>query len=111
MVLAYSKDVSLEVRSSTLVGEGGSGKSVTSLTIMNRQEMKVISGDVTLNEKSLLETWKEKRQVIRRRDRMIFQDPTAALDPLLQLNAASEGTESLSQNEPQARKQRWKVCG
>ena len=71
------KDVSLEVkrgRIHALVGESGSGKSVTSLTIMNllAGNGKVISGDVTLNEKSLLKlSGKEKRQ-----------DPTAALDPL-----------------------------
>lgn len=86
------KDVSLEVkrgRIHALVGESGSGKSVTSLTIMNllAGNGKVISGDVTLNEKSLLKlSGKEKRQLYGDRIGMIFQDPTAALDPLLQLN-------------------------
>ena len=82
------KDVSLEVRRGridALVGESGSGKSVTSLTIMNllAGNGKVISGDVTLNEKSLLKlSGKEKRQLYGDRIGMIFQDPTAALDPL-----------------------------
>ena len=82
------KDVSLEVkrgRIHALVGESGSGKSVTSLTIMNllAGNGKVISGDVTLNEKSLLKlSEKEKRQLYGDRIGMIFQDPTAALDPL-----------------------------
>ena len=82
------KDVSLEVkrgRSHALVGESGSGKSVTSLTIMNllAGNGKVISGDVTLNEKSILKlSGKEKRQLYGDRIGMIFQDPTAALDPL-----------------------------
>ena len=82
------KDVSLEVkrgRIHALVGESGSGKSVTSLTIMNllAGNGKVISGDVTLNEKSLLKlSGKEKRQLYGDRIGMIFQDPTAALDPL-----------------------------
>ena len=85
-----SKDDSkyLEVkrgRIHALVGESGSGKSVTSLTIMNllAGNGKVISGDVTLNEKSLLKlSGKEKRQLYGDRIGMIFQDPTAALDPL-----------------------------
>ena len=78
------KDVSLEVkrgRIHALVGESGSGKSVTSLTIMNllAGNGKVISGDVTLNEKSLLKlSGKEKRQLYGDRIGMIFQDPTAA---------------------------------
>ena len=82
------KDVSLEVkrgRIHALVGESGSGKSVTSLTIMNllAGNGKVISGDVTLNEKSILKlSGKEKRQLYGDRIGMIFQDPTAALDPL-----------------------------
>ena len=69
----------------SIVGESGSGKSVTSLTIMNllAGNGKVISGDVTLNEKSLLKlSGKEKRQLYGDRIGMIFQDPTAALDPL-----------------------------
>ena len=68
-----------------IMGESGSGKSVTSLTIMNllAGNGKVISGDVTLNEKSLLKlSGKEKRQLYGDRIGMIFQDPTAALDPL-----------------------------
>ena len=82
------KDVSLEVkrgRIHALVGESGSGKSVTSLTIMNllAGNGRVISGDVTLNEKSLLKLpGKEKRQLYGDKIGMIFQDPTAALDPL-----------------------------
>ena len=82
------KDVSLEVkrgRIHALVGESGSGKSVTSLTIMNllAGNGKVISGDVTLNEKSLLKlSAKQTRQLYGDRIGMIFQDPTAALDPL-----------------------------
>ncbi len=67
------------------MGESGSGKSVTSLTIMNllAGNGKVISGDVTLNEKSLLKlSGKEKRQLYGDRIGIIFQDPTAALDPL-----------------------------
>ena len=82
------KDVSLEImrgRIHALVGESGSGKSVTSLTIMNllAGNGKVISGDVTLNEKSILNlSGKEKRQLYGDRIGMIFQDPTAALDPL-----------------------------
>ena len=88
------KDVSLEVkrgRIHALVGESGSGKSVTSLTIMNllAGNGKVISGDVTLNEKSLLKlSGKEKRQLYGDRIGMIFQDPTA-----------SGRTEKTSQNE------------
>ena len=67
------------------MGGSGSGKSVTSLTIMNllAGNGKVISGDVTLNEKSILKlSGKEKRQLYGDRIGMIFQDPTAALDPL-----------------------------
>lgn len=100
------KDVSLEVkrgRIHALVGESGSGKSVTSLTIMNllAGNGKVISGDVTLNEKSLLKlSGKEKRQLYGDRIGMIFQDPTAALDPLFTVEQSASGrTEETSQNE------------
>lgn len=68
-----------------LVGESGSGKSVTSLTIMNllAKNGKVLSGDITLNGKSLLAlTRKEKKSIYGNRIGMIFQDPTASLDPL-----------------------------
>lgn len=113
------KDVSLEVkrgRIHALVGESGSGKSVTSLTIMNllAGNGKVISGDVTLNEKSLLKlSGKEKRQLYGDRIGMIFQDPTAALDPLFTVEQLLlEGLRKhrrMSKNRQG--KQRWKVCG
>ena len=86
------KDVSLGVRRGrihALVGESGSGKSVTSLTIMNllAGNGKVISGDVTLNERSLLKlSGKEKRQLYGDKIGMIFQDPTLFSIHFLQLN-------------------------
>lgn len=82
------KGVNLEIgrgRIHALVGESGSGKSVTSLTVMNllARNGKVISGDVILNGKSLLRlSEKEKRNLYGDKIGMIFQDPTAALDPL-----------------------------
>ena len=82
------KDMSLEIkrgRIHALVGESGSGKSVTSLTIMNllARNGKVMSGDVFFNGKSLLHLkGKEKKELYGNRIGMIFQDPTAALDPL-----------------------------
>ena len=88
MKVPVLKDVNFSMEEGeyvAIMGESGSGKSVTSLTIMNllAGNGKVISGDVTLNEKSLLKlSGKEKRQLYGDRIGMIFQDPTAALDPL-----------------------------
>lgn len=82
------KDVSIRVRPGTihaLVGESGSGKSVTSLTIMNllAGNGKVTGGKVYLGETDLLHlTRRNRRNIYGSRIGMIFQDPSAALDPL-----------------------------
>jgi oligopeptide/dipeptide ABC transporter ATP-binding protein len=69
-----------------LVGETGSGKSVTALSIMRLIESpgKIISGEVMFEDKDLLKlNIEEMRRVRGKEISMIFQEPTLALNPVL----------------------------
>ncbi|MDO4647812.1 MAG: ABC transporter ATP-binding protein [Eubacteriales bacterium] len=82
------KDVNIQISKGkihALVGESGSGKSVTSLAIMNllANNGKVTGGEILLGEKDLLKmSRKERNKYMGNTFGMIFQDPTASLDPL-----------------------------
>jgi len=69
-----------------LVGESGCGKSVTALSIMRlvpNPPGKIIGGEINLEGKNLLELSDEEIRKIRGASiAMIFQDPTAALNPV-----------------------------
>ena len=69
-----------------LVGESGSGKSVTALTIMRlipQPPGKVVSGEILLEGRDLLNLSEREMRRIRGRDiSMIFQEPMTSLNPV-----------------------------
>ena len=69
-----------------LVGESGSGKSVTALAAMRllSPQAQIRRGTIRLNGKDLLELPEHRMEAIRgHRIGMVFQDPMAALNPVL----------------------------
>jgi oligopeptide/dipeptide ABC transporter ATP-binding protein len=69
-----------------LVGESGCGKTVASLSILRLVPApgKIVSGQILFEEDDLLrKTEHEMRKIRGSRISMIFQDPTAALNPVL----------------------------
>ena len=69
-----------------ILGESGSGKSVSSAAIMNLIDMppgKITSGEILLDGKDLLKMSGEARRAVNgRRIAMIFQDPLSHLNPV-----------------------------
>ncbi|MEV4610433.1 ABC transporter ATP-binding protein [Rhizobium sp. ZW T2_16] len=69
-----------------ILGESGSGKSVSSSAIMNLIDMppgKISSGEILLDGKDLLTmSGEQRREVNGRRIAMIFQDPLSHLNPV-----------------------------
>lgn len=69
-----------------ILGESGSGKSVSSAAIMNLIDMppgKITSGEILLDGKNLLKMSGEARRAVNgRRIAMIFQDPLSHLNPV-----------------------------
>ena len=69
-----------------IVGETGSGKSVTALSILRlipEPPGKIVSGEILFNENNLLELGKKELQSYRgNRISMIFQDPMTSLNPV-----------------------------
>ncbi len=80
------KNVSFELlpkKITALVGQSGSGKSVTALAIVKLLHKAKISGEVVFAEKNLLELSEEKLCKIRGQEiGFIFQDPNTSLNPL-----------------------------
>src|SRR5699024_8580892 len=82
------KDFNLSIKQGQItcvVGESGSGKSITSLSIMRLlpPNGKVVSGEVLLNQRDILQM--NKKEVLNIRGKsisMIFQDPMSSLDPV-----------------------------
>ena len=91
-VVRAAEGVDLEVRSGevvAVVGESGSGKSVTALSAMRlvaEPPGKIVRGKVLFHGEDLLVKTRVEMQAIRgRRISMIFQNPFAALNPLISI--------------------------
>ena len=70
----------------SLIGESGSGKSLTALSIIRLLEnnCRVTSGDIIFNNKNLLSLEERSMRIIRRNDiSMIFQEPMRSLNPVM----------------------------
>ncbi|WP_136685361.1 ABC transporter ATP-binding protein [Falsirhodobacter xinxiangensis] len=69
-----------------ILGESGSGKSVSASAVMNLIDMppgKITSGQILLDGKDMLKmTAEQRRQINGKRIAMIFQDPLAHLNPV-----------------------------
>ena len=73
-----------------IIGESGSGKSVTASTVMGllSPAMKVAGGSILFNDKDLLKMPEKDRRGLRGKSlSMIFQDPLSALNPLMTVGA------------------------
>src|SRR5258707_9198077 len=69
-----------------LVGETGAGKSVTGFSIMNlvRKPGRIVGGEIILNGRDLLKLSEDEMRDVRGTEiAMIFQDPRAALNPVI----------------------------
>ena len=82
--------VSFEIRSGEifgLVGESGCGKTVTALSLLRLLPVpggKILSGSITLNGEEILSLSPEEMRDIRGKQiSMIFQEPSSALNPLM----------------------------
>lgn len=72
----------------SLIGESGSGKSLTALSIIRLLEnnCRVTSGDIIFNNKNLLSLEERSMRIIRRNDiSMIFQEPMRSLNPVMSI--------------------------
>jgi peptide/nickel transport system ATP-binding protein len=84
-----------------IVGESGSGKSVTALSLMGllKSPARVTSGSVRLGDTQLLGLGRRELDRIRgKRMAMIYQDPGAALNPLMSIGA--QIVEAIRLHEP-----------
>lgn len=84
-------DISFDLKPrkiTALIGQSGSGKSVTSLAILQLLKKAKISGEVIYNSKNLLEVNVDEITKIRGKEiSVIFQDPNSALNPLHKIDA------------------------
>ncbi|MCM8828098.1 MAG: ABC transporter ATP-binding protein [Candidatus Omnitrophica bacterium] len=73
-----------------LVGESGSGKTTLALSIIKLlpKSFKIASGEILINGKNILEINEQSMRNIRGKDiSIIFQDPSAYLDPLFTIGS------------------------
>lgn len=89
-----------------VVGESGSGKSVMALSILRLvpYPARITSGEILLNNRNLLKlSGEEMRKVRGDQISLVFQDPTAALNPVLtigwQLREALQAHRRISNND------------
>jgi oligopeptide/dipeptide ABC transporter ATP-binding protein len=72
-----------------IIGESGSGKSVTSLSILRLVPLpygKIVGGQINFKGENLLEKGDEQMRRIRGREiGIVFQDPTSSLNPVLNM--------------------------
>lgn len=103
--------VNLEVprgKVTALVGESGSGKSVTSLAVMDLLPAngRVVKGKITVGDKELTSlTKKQRQQVNGKLLGMIFQDPSASLNPLF--TVGNQMVEGILQHQRIGRKEAY----
>lgn len=89
-------DLSFHIREGEilgLIGNSGSGKTLTSLAITGLlpPNAKIVSGDILYNNRSLLQMpSRRRREFLGNEIGMIFQDPYSALDPLVKIESALE---------------------
>ncbi|MCR4435112.1 MAG: ABC transporter ATP-binding protein [Clostridiales bacterium] len=97
-------------RITALVGESGCGKSITSLSVLGLIERpgKIVSGQVLLKGRDIRKCSREEMRGVRGREiSMVFQDPYAALNPVMkigwQLSEAILAHEKVSGEEARER--------
>lgn len=75
-----------------LIGESGSGKSVSALSVMGLLSSEAgVSGKILFQGKNLLQMSPEERRLTQGRDMtMVFQEPMTSLNPLLKIEAQLE---------------------
>ena len=89
--LEILKDINFSLKESeilSLIGESGSGKSLTALSIIRLLEnnCRITSGDIIFNNKNLLSLEERSMRIIRRNDiSMIFQEPMRSLNPVMSI--------------------------
>jgi ABC-type dipeptide/oligopeptide/nickel transport system ATPase component len=84
-----------------LIGESGSGKTTIALSILKLLPISfdIISGEILFEDKNIIKMNKEEMQKIRgKKISMIFQEPSAYLNPLMISGKQIE--ESIKENEP-----------
>tara|TARA_B100001175_G_scaffold43668_1_gene32853 strand:+ start:377 stop:1972 length:1596 start_codon:yes stop_codon:yes gene_type:complete len=85
------KNISFNIQESevvSLIGESGSGKSLTALSIIRLLEKscKIVSGEIVFQNEDLLRIEEKEMRKIRKKDiSMIFQEPMRSLNPVMNI--------------------------
>ncbi|GAA2576948.1 ABC transporter ATP-binding protein [Dactylosporangium fulvum] len=108
------EDVSLQIRSGEtlcLIGESGSGKTVTAKAIMRLTDfegLEITAGEITLDGQNITRLHRRDLQRIRgRKVAMVFQEPLAAFDPLFSIGSQLTEVVAAHDGERLDRRQRW----